>query len=203
MLALFLSYLLLYKYLILFTIAFSASVILPLPAAAVLMAAGAFASQGYLDFNFVILAALLGNLLGDSLSYFLSFRFGRDFLMSIGLKKILASKQFTFIERRFLAHDLATVFFSRWLVPALGTTVNLLSGLYKVPLKHFLLCIISGEIIYVVSFASLGYFFGAEWEELLSIVQNLYTIGALTSLLGLTILFYFRKRRRKRLLAIN
>lgn len=202
MLALFLSYLLLYKYLVIFSIAFSASVILPLPASAILMAAGAFASQGYLDFTSVIAAALLGNILGDSLSYFLSLRFGKDFLLKLGLKKILLSKQFTFIERRFMAHDLATVFLSRWLVPALGTTVNVLAGLYKVPVSHFLLCIISGELIYVLSFASLGYLFGAEWEELLGIVENLYTIGALSALLGLTALFYFRKRRSKRLSTI-
>jgi len=78
MLGIFLSYLLVYKYLVLFLIVFLASLILPLPATALIMAAGAFSSQGYFNFSEVLLVAFAGSVLGDCCGYFISFYFGKD-----------------------------------------------------------------------------------------------------------------------------
>lgn len=51
MLTFLLSYLLVYKYTILFCVITGASFGIPLPATALIMAAGAFAAQGYLSFS--------------------------------------------------------------------------------------------------------------------------------------------------------
>ncbi len=75
LLAALLSYLLLYKYVAVSVVSFLAGLILPLPSNALLLAAGAFASQGYISATAVFFFALVSNVLGDSLGYALT-RFG-------------------------------------------------------------------------------------------------------------------------------
>jgi len=57
MLGFFLSYLLLYKYVVLFLVVATASFGLPVPATALMMAAGAFIAQGYFDFAGIAVCA--------------------------------------------------------------------------------------------------------------------------------------------------
>jgi len=67
MLNLFLSYLLIYKYAILFSVVFVTSFGLPLPATALIVAAGAFAAQGYFDFWNIFVCVFIASTLGDIL----------------------------------------------------------------------------------------------------------------------------------------
>ena len=176
MLATILSYFLIYTYPVLFLVTFLAALILPLPSGTLTMAAGAFASQGYLNFNYVILVATLGNVLGDLTGYFISFYFGRDFLIKIGFKKIIESKKYVFLEHNFTNHVSLIIFFTRSLFAFLGSTVNILSGLSKVSFKKFFIFDLLGEISYVLFFAVLGYIFGIEWEGIHDIAQWAYSI---------------------------
>ena len=75
--ALLLSFLLLYKYWALFAVIFVAAVLVPLPTNSVLLAAGAFASQGYFSFWLSLAVAVGANIAGDCFDYFLARRYGR------------------------------------------------------------------------------------------------------------------------------
>lgn len=55
MLSFLLSYLLVYKYTVLFLVIVSASFGVPIPATALIIAAGAFSAQGYLDFSSIFM----------------------------------------------------------------------------------------------------------------------------------------------------
>jgi membrane protein DedA with SNARE-associated domain len=196
MLGIFLSYLLVYKYLVLFLLNFLAALIFPIPASAVLIAAGAFSSQGYFDFRQVFIFGLLGNVLGDISGYLISFYFGRDFLIRIGLKRFLNSKGFVGLENNFIDHAPAAIFFSRFLITALGTPVNILSGLSKISFKKFFLYEFPGEIIYVLALSGLGYIFGIEWESIYGVVEDLTGITIIIALIIVASIFYFKRKRR-------
>src|SRR5580692_11145941 len=73
----FLSFLLLYKYIALFAFIFFSAVILPLPDNSILLATGAFASQGYFGFWTSLLVALAANVAGDYVGYLLARHWGR------------------------------------------------------------------------------------------------------------------------------
>ena len=60
-----------YRYTTLFTLIFLSAVIVPLPANTVLLAVGAFITQGYFDFGWAAIVALIANVLGDSVGYFI------------------------------------------------------------------------------------------------------------------------------------
>ena len=66
-----LSYLLIYKYLAFFVLLFLGSFILPLPDNLILLAVGAFASQGYFSFFLVLILAIITTTASDILGYVL------------------------------------------------------------------------------------------------------------------------------------
>ena len=93
-----LAFILVYKYAALFVITFVAAFFLPLPASTTLVAASAFAFQGYFSFPAVFGIALLGNIAGDNLGFFISKKYGEELLRLIGFKKILTSPNFHMLK---------------------------------------------------------------------------------------------------------
>lgn len=83
----FLSFLLIYKYIGLFAVALLAALALPLPSSSILAAAGAFSAQGYFNITAVLVVALIGNITGDALGYFIARYCGTTFLKKLGSKK--------------------------------------------------------------------------------------------------------------------
>src|SRR3989344_5473477 len=111
----FLSFLLVYKYAALFAITFVAALILPLPASTTIVAANVFAFQGYLNFPAVFGAALLGNIAGDNLGYFISRKYGEKFLRLIGFNKILNSAAFAILKMYIDTNCSSLIYFSRFM----------------------------------------------------------------------------------------
>ena len=93
-----LSFLLLYKYVGLFCVAFLSALALPLPAGSILAAAGAFAAQGYFDIRIVLLVALVGNVLADMLSHIFIRHYGLHLLKKIGFEYTLTTRLYKKLE---------------------------------------------------------------------------------------------------------
>ena len=118
-----LSFLLLYKYLALFLVAYLAALILPLPSNTSLLAASAFASQGFLNIYLVIIVALLANVLGDITGFFIAHRYGKGLLINIGLQKVLASKEYKKIETKLIILSNSVIFLYRKIKPNINKSV--------------------------------------------------------------------------------
>jgi membrane-associated protein len=188
-------YLLLYKYITIFVISFGAAFIVPIPSGSILMASSAFARIGYFNLFWVIVINIIGNILGDNLSYFVARRYGREVLSQIGFRRILESKNFIKIEDRFSERPGFLVFASRFEV--LSTlSVNLLSGLSKTPYRKYLLYESIGSVAQVCMYSLIGYFFANSWESINT------TVGKVSFLVGvgivLIIIFWGRKSYKKR-----
>jgi len=193
----FLSFVLLYKYTALFLITFLASLILPLPAGATLIASGAFAFQGYFNLWMVLATAYLGSVLGDWLGYFLSRLYGKEVLKKIGFRRMLHSPWFLEMEKDFPRHASAAVFFTRFVITWLGSVVNIVSGLTKFSLRKFLFFDIIGEALYVSIFSLIGYVFTDAWQNVSGIIQNL--TGFLAILVLIAVILHWNHRRRRKL----
>ena len=167
----FLTFVLLYKYVGLFVISFVAAFIFPVPSGTALVAAGAFASQGYFSFPLVIAAALLGNIMGDATGYLLSRRYGELMLRRAGFARTLRSRQYLFVNKHFQASPYVIIFFSRFFTQ-INALVNILAGMGKMPLKTFFLPEVLGEIAFVLVYGYAGFLLGAQWEENFSIITN-------------------------------
>ncbi|MDD5198084.1 MAG: DedA family protein [Candidatus Gracilibacteria bacterium] len=198
MLSFFLSSLLIYKYAVLFLVIATASFGFPIPATALLIAAGAFAAQGYFDLYTIFICGFFASTLGDVIGYCISFRYGRDILVRIGLKNLLISPKFQALEILFARHSTFTIFSSRFLTTSLGPTVNILAGLTKITYKKFLFYDIAGEFIYVILFAGLGYIFSDQWETISRISGDTTSILVLIIILLVLFTVLWRARNGKK-----
>ena len=187
-----LSYLLIYKYPALFAITYLASILLPLPSDTALLAAGAFAGQGFLNIYWVISAALAGSVLGDLTGFIVARKYGREFLMKIGLRKMIMSEKYTKLEKFIADNSRSTIFITRF-IGQIGPLVNILAGLSEMPIKKFLLYEILGTATDVLAIGLSGYFLGSAWQNLTEVIE-LVGIGLI--IIAIAIVFskiYFRK----------
>jgi membrane protein DedA with SNARE-associated domain len=188
-----LSYLLLYKYVAIFVIVFLSGLILPLPSNTMLLAAGAFASQGYLNIAAVFFSALIANVFGDVCGYLLTRVWGTGI---VSYEKI---SRFAYVDRadRFVRnHEGLTIFVSRFL-GALGVLVNFLSGLIKVPLWSFVFYDVMGNALDTAFFIGIGYGFGVYTENYSDLAQLAGSIVIIVAILSMLVKAYLKKGTKK------
>lgn len=194
-----LSYLISYKYVALFSVTFLAAFALPLPSTTSLMTAAGFASQGYLNIGLVILWATLGNVLADSMIYWITRLVSPFFIEKLGLR-IEASPILHFMTERLRDRPEWIIFWSRFqVIPTIA--VNFLSGIAKSDYRRFFWFGLAGETAQVLLFAALGYFFGNSVTGLVSVFGRFAIIPVLVLLVVFmlfrrTLSAYLKKRSR-------
>ncbi len=182
-------YILAYKYLAIFTVSLFAAFIVPIPSGSLLMATAGFASVGYFDFKLIIIISILGNIIGDSLSYFWARFYGEKIFSSIGFRRIIRSKTFSLMKRKFRQHPGAIVFLSRFEV--LSTlSVNILAGIGRVPYKKYLMYESIGSISQVLFYGSIGYMFGYNWQSANDLISK---ISVLILFILIFLIFKYKK----------
>jgi membrane-associated protein len=192
----FLSFLLLYKYVGLFVFIFASAVILPLPDNSILLATGAFASQGYFDFWISLAVALVANVAGDCVGYFLAKRYGKAALARMHVRIPPYIDRLDAYLRR---HPRRSIFITRFIGTA-DVVVNVLSGFADIPLGKFLLWDVLGNFVSLFYILYLGYLFGAFWSNVSGILSIagfvLFGIALLAAILiGTGNVPFFGKRK--------
>lgn len=164
---------------LLFAVVLIASMGVPFPVSLMLVAAGSFAKQGTLPLVATIIAGSAAAVLGDQLAFGLS-RWGGRRLVNRLTRKFGGAGKIKAAEAMTKRWGGAGIFFSRWLVTALGPWINISSGLSDYPWRRFLIWDIAGEILWVVLYVMLGYLFSDRVQYIAEILGNLgWTILAL------------------------
>jgi len=149
----------------------AASVGVPLPSSLTVLFAGSVAAQGEIDPVQAALAAVAAAVIGDQIGYAIG-RFGGSRLVDRmtarfgGADKVAAAETFA---RKWSG---AGVFFSRWLVGALGPWINLTSGLSDYPWPRFLLWGVIGEMLWVALYGGLGFLFSDRIQAVAELLGN-------------------------------
>ena len=161
---------------------------LPIPGTLFVLATGAFIRQGVLDFSQTILLALLGVVVGDTLSYGMGRLFRTPVYSRFGNKEPWQKAEIYFQQRGGLA-----IYLTRFLFTPLALPTNLIAGTSGYPFARFLLFDILGELTWLLLFGFIGYSVGSQWELISDLVSDFsgFLVGAL--LLGAG-LYLFRHR---------
>jgi membrane protein DedA with SNARE-associated domain len=170
---------------------------LPLPTSLFLIAAGAFAEQGDLNFTWAIILASSGAITGDNIGYGIG-RWGGRVLGArvsswFGGKPRLAAAATAAQRWGGLA-----IFLSRWLLSPLGSWVNLTSGMTAYPWPRFLLWDALGEVLWVILYMTFGWIFSDRVQalsEMLGDVTWAAVGGVAAFLLGWQLIKSFRAAR--------
>lgn len=173
-----LSYVLLYKYIAIFAVVYIGAVGVPLPANAMLLAVGAFASQGFFSFWGSLAIAVIANSLGDLTDYALTRRFGEVIIRVLKLDKV---KFFGNLKEELKSDAAITVFTTRF-AGSLSSITNFLAGLVGVPFLIFFFFDLLGNIIEPFVALLIGYLVGNYWSNfsnLLSLAAGIIAVGIL------------------------
>ncbi len=134
---------------------FASCLALPLPTSTLLLAAGGFVAVGDLSLVSVALVALVGAVAGDQIGYLGARWFGAPLIETLGKRAPPLARATDLLANK----GGAAVFFSRWLMSALGPYVNLAAGAAGQPWSRFTLWGVLGEVVWVGIYLGLGYSF--------------------------------------------
>lgn len=156
-----LSFLLLYKYWAVFVVMFFSALIVPLPTNTVLLAAGAFASQGYFNFPITLIVAVGSNVLGDYAGYLLARRYGHRALRMLRVKIPPSMEN---LDRFIGRHPGPAIFLTRFVGTA-DSLANLLAGFIAMPIRKFLIYDGFGNLVSTGAVLYVGYVLGTDWQD--------------------------------------
>ncbi len=185
-----LSYLLIYKYALLAGAIFMSGIV-PIPVDTLLIAAGAFASQGYLSLALSLVSATAANVAADYLVFLIARRYGPPVLR---LFKVERSRRVKSIEHYIRDHAGITIFLTR-LVGGLDIAGTIFSGLANISPVFFLVFDTLGNAADIAALLFLGYFFGANWQ---AISNNTGTVGWILLAAALAAFWFSYRRFQKR-----
>lgn len=156
------------------------------PGTVIVVIIGGLSAHGYYDFGDAVFFAILGAILGDSLSYEL----GRRGQNLIG--------KWTFLERRiersrpfFSEHQGKSIVFGRfigWIRPI----VPFVAGVMRMPRVCFYTANILSAIAWAVAYLGIGYLFGAAWKVALLGFSKIALVLLIPLVLFLFLAFLWR-----------
>ncbi len=164
---------------------------IPVPGTFLVLAGGAFAQQGILEWRTAFLVGLCGAMLGDSLSYALG-RVAKGWVQRrFGHTSTWQTARESFTRRGEMA-----IYVTRFLLTPLAIPTNLIAGSSAYLFRRFLIYDMAGEMTWLALYGGLGYVFGGNWEIIAQFVNDLSGFLAGIVFLAIGLYFLFRRRRR-------
>jgi membrane protein DedA with SNARE-associated domain len=139
------------------------SACIPVPSEAIMLFAGFSVSEGEMTLVGIVIAGVLGNLVGSWIAYAVGY-YGRLDLLEKNKLIHISPKHLKWADDWFARYGNATVFFSRML-PIIRTFISLPAGVAKMPFWRFSAYTLLGSIPWVLMLAIVGEKVGDNWED--------------------------------------
>jgi membrane protein DedA with SNARE-associated domain len=139
------------------------SACIPVPSEAIMLFAGFSVSEGEMTLVGIVVAGVLGNLVGSWIAYAVGY-YGRLDLLEKNKLIHISPKHLKWADDWFARYGSVTVFFSRML-PIIRTFISLPAGVAKMPFWRFSAYTLLGSIPWVLMLAIVGEKVGDNWED--------------------------------------
>ena len=167
---------------------------LPIPAAPLLIAAGALARAGKMNLTFAVTLAFIAVILADLFWYFLGrYRGGRilKLLCRISLEPDSCVRR---TENLFVRHGVHSLLVAKF-IPGLNTAAPTLAGIFRMSVRRFLIFDSLGGFFWVVTIMSLGLILGDQLERI-ALRYGGWLVAVLAGSLAAYVLWKFIQRQR-------
>ena len=171
----------------------------PIPSELIMPLAGFTVAKGKLNFGLVVLAGVIGTMLGALPWYYAGKILGEQRLKSwadkYGRWLTISSKDIEKSKRWFDRHGGKAVFICR-LVPGVRTLISLPAGISRMPLLPFLVYSTLGTFLWVGLLTYAGYALGDNYEQVEKYLAPVSKIVLATLVISFIIWFVRRNMRR-------
>ncbi|MGB7947266.1 MAG: VTT domain-containing protein [Candidatus Binatia bacterium] len=167
---------------------------LPIPAVPLLIAAGALARTGKMNLTFAVALAFIAVILADLFWYSLGrYRGGRilKLLCRISLEPDSCVRR---TENLFVRHGVHSLLVAKF-IPGLNTAAPALAGIFRMPVRRFMIFDSLGVLFWVVTFTSLGLIFSDQLEQI-ALRWGGWLVAVLAGSLAAYVLWKFIQRQR-------
>ncbi|MGF7118092.1 membrane protein DedA with SNARE-associated domain [Methanobacterium oryzae] len=143
------------------------SACIPLPSEVIMPFAGFAVWDGKMTFLGIVIAGVLGNLVGSWIAYFVGLKGGRPFLEKYGKYVHITPSKLDMAHNWFERYGHEAVFISRML-PIIRTFISLPAGIAEMNFKKFTVYTVLGCIPWVIFLGYIGLILGENWETIRS-----------------------------------
>lgn len=168
------------------------SACIPVPSEAIMLFAGFSVSEGEMTLFGIVVAGVLGNLVGSWIAYAVGY-YGRIDLLEKNKLIHISPKHLKWADDWFARYGNATVFFSRML-PIIRTFISLPAGVAKMPFWRFSAYTLLGSIPWVLMLAIIGEKVGDNWEDWRHKLGYLDYV-VLAAIVGVVVYLIVKRRR--------
>ncbi len=180
------------------------NVIPPIPSELIMPLAGFYVGQGKLNFVLVVLAGLLGTVVG-ALPWYGVGRLVNEQRLERWLSRHgrwlgVSSGELAHSRAWFQRHGAAVVFWGR-LLPAIRTLISVPAGIEMMPFGPFLFWTTAGSLIWNLALTTAGWALGSNWNRVLGFikpVEGLVNKLLLLAILAVVVWLGLRVWRRRR-----
>ncbi|MEB3292403.1 MAG: DedA family protein [Synechococcales bacterium] len=172
----------------------------PIPSELIMPLAGFTAHSGDLSFQYVVIAGVIGTMLGTMPWYYAGKLLGEERLRQLadryGKWFAISGDDIDRANRWFYRHGAVAVFLGR-LVPGLRTVISLPAGISEMRMAPFLAYSTLGSTIWIIFLTAAGYFLGQNYtlvDEYLAPVSKIVVLILLVWL----IVWVVRRKNRNR-----
>ncbi|MGH7406105.1 MAG: DedA family protein, partial [Candidatus Methylomirabilales bacterium] len=159
-----LEFLIRHGYSVLFAVIFIEQIGLPIPAAPLMLAAGALAGAKQLSFALAVGVGSLATLLADTIWYELGRRRGSRVLQLLCRIALEPDSCVRRTEDVFVRHGARSLIVAKF-IPGLSTVTPPLAGIFRMRLPRFLFFDGLGALIWVGAYTGLGFVFSDQIER--------------------------------------
>jgi membrane protein DedA with SNARE-associated domain len=167
---------------------------LPIPAAPLLIAAGALARAGKMNLTFAVALAFVAVILADLFWYSLGRHRGGRILKLLCRISLEPDSCVRRTENLFVRHGVRSLLVAKF-IPGLNTAAPSLAGVFHMPVRRFLIFDCVGGILWVVTVTSLGLILGDQLERI-ALRWGGWLVAVLAGGLAAYVLWKFIQRRR-------
>jgi membrane protein DedA with SNARE-associated domain len=185
---------------IVFLMALESSIV-PVPSELVIPPAGILASRGEMNLLFVIIAGVAGSLIGAIITYWVSWVFGRAFILILADHKIanflrITPEKVEKAEKFFLKYGSISVFIGR-LLPVVRHLISIPAGFSKMNFGKFVFYTFIGSAIWVSVLALGGYYLGVKAEAIAEHFKVIAEVAVAFFVLA-AVFYWLRKVKKNR-----
>ncbi len=152
---------------------------------------GFLVSTGVFNLYIVFLVLVFGDLVGDSIYYFIGRYGGRKAIKHVGRYIGVTEKRVSALEKHFNKHDWKILLFGK--TQAMGSVILFTAGLSLVSFSRFVFYNIVGTVPKVILLMIVGFYFGRAYLLINTYLGYFAIVWLLVSFGLLALYFYFKK----------
>lgn len=169
---------------------------LPVPGDVYLAFVGYQVAQGRIPAFSAFIMLLSSVLIGSSILYFISFRWGNILVLKIGKYMHLSEKRLLTVEKNFRKYGFLVIIFGRH-IPGFRVPITFFAGISKVPYKTFIVSTFVSVVFWIAFYLFIGARLGRSVLKLLRLNPGYLILLIIPMLIFFGSIIYVRYKSRR------